>query len=78
MPRLNGAVAATILKEDMPETPVILFTMYPDLVADSLCAAIGVDFIFQRQTVFRSCWNVLTLCSRLIRHRKLGASEAKL
>jgi len=45
MPRLNGAEAATILKEDMPETPVILFTMYTDLVADALCAAIGVDFI---------------------------------
>ena len=45
MSRLNGAEAATILKEDMPETPVILFTMYTDLVADSLCAAIGVDFI---------------------------------
>jgi len=45
MPRLNGAEAATILKVDMPETPVILFTMYTDLVADSLCAAMGVDFI---------------------------------
>ena len=45
MPRLNGAEAATILKEDMPETLVILFTMYTDLVADSLCAAMGVDFI---------------------------------
>ena len=45
MPRLNGAEAATILKEDMPETPVILFTMYTDLLADSVCAAIGVDFI---------------------------------
>jgi CheY-like chemotaxis protein len=45
MPRLNGAEAATILKNDMPETPVILFTMYTDLHADSLCEAIGVDFI---------------------------------
>ena len=27
MPRLNGAEAATVLKNDMPETPVILFTM---------------------------------------------------
>ena len=44
MPRLNGAEVATILKEDMPETPVILFTI-TDLVADSLCAAIGVDLI---------------------------------
>jgi len=45
MPRLNGVEAATILKNHMPETPVILFTMYTDLHADSLGAAIGVDFI---------------------------------
>jgi CheY-like chemotaxis protein len=45
MPRLNGAEAATVLKKAMPETPVILFTMFTDLVADSLCAAIGVDFV---------------------------------
>ena len=44
MPRLHGAEAATILKEDMPETPVILFT-YTDLLPNSLCEAIGVDFI---------------------------------
>jgi CheY-like chemotaxis protein len=44
MPRFNGAEAATVLKEDMPETPVILFT-YTDLLPNSLCEAIGVDFI---------------------------------
>jgi CheY-like chemotaxis protein len=45
MPRLNGAEAATVLKNDLPEIPVILFTMYTDLHADSLCEAIGADFI---------------------------------
>jgi CheY-like chemotaxis protein len=45
MPRLNGAEAATVLKNVMPETPVILFTMNTDLYADAVCAAIGVDFI---------------------------------
>src|SRR5258708_37194900 len=45
MPRLNGAEAAAVLKNDMPETPVILFTMNTDLHAESLCTAIGVDFI---------------------------------
>src|SRR6266568_9312118 len=45
MPRLNGAEAATVLKNDMPETPVILFTMNTDLHADTVCAAIGIDFI---------------------------------
>ena len=45
MPRLNGAETAYVLKNDMPETPVILFTMYNDLRVDTLCAALGVDFI---------------------------------
>jgi len=45
MPRLNGAEAASILKKAMPETPVILFTMYTDLQANSLGAFLGVDFI---------------------------------
>jgi hypothetical protein len=29
----------------MPETPVILFTLHTDLHADSISAAIGVNFI---------------------------------
>jgi CheY-like chemotaxis protein len=45
MPRLNGAEAAVILKNTLPETPIILFTMFTDLHADSLCGFIGVDFI---------------------------------
>ena len=44
MPGLNGAEAAAVLKNDMPETPVILFTM-TELRVDTLCAAIDVDFI---------------------------------
>jgi two-component system nitrate/nitrite response regulator NarL len=44
MPGLNGAEAAAVLKNDMPETPVILFTM-TELRVDTLCEAIDVDFI---------------------------------
>ena len=44
MPRLNGAETAYVLKNDMPETPVILFTM-TDLNIGPMCAAIDVDFI---------------------------------
>jgi CheY-like chemotaxis protein len=44
MPRLNGAEVAAVLKNEMPETPVILFTL-TDLHIDSLCAAIDVDYI---------------------------------
>ena len=44
MPRMNGAEVAAVLKNEMPETPVILFTM-TELRVDNLCAAIDVDFI---------------------------------
>ena len=52
MPRLNGAEAATVLKNDLPETPVILFT-YTDLLPNSLCAALGVDFISKTDGILK-------------------------
>jgi len=45
MPRLNGAEAAAVLRNTMPETPVVLFTLNTDLYADAVCAALGVEFI---------------------------------
>jgi len=45
MPQLNGAEAAAVLKNSMPETPVVLFTLNTDLYADAVCKAMGVDFI---------------------------------
>ena len=45
MPRLNGAEAATILRNTLPGTPIILFTMYTDLHAESLSGFLGVEFI---------------------------------
>jgi CheY-like chemotaxis protein len=45
MPRLNGAEAATVLKHTLPQTPIILFTMYTELSADALSGFLGVDFI---------------------------------
>ena len=52
MPRLNGAEAATVLKNDLPETPVILFT-YTDLLPKSLCEALGVDFISKTDGILK-------------------------
>ena len=54
MPRLNGIEAATVLKNAMPGTPVILFTMYADMLSGALCKAIDV-VVFQKRTVSRSC-----------------------
>jgi CheY-like chemotaxis protein len=43
MPRLNGAEAAAVLKNTLPTTPIILFTLNTDLNVESLSSAIGVD-----------------------------------
>jgi CheY-like chemotaxis protein len=45
MPQLNGAEAAAVLKNAMPDVPVVLFTLNTDLYADTVCTALGVEFI---------------------------------
>jgi DNA-binding NarL/FixJ family response regulator len=43
MPRLNGAEAAVVLKNTLPATPIILFTLNTDLDIRSLSSMIGID-----------------------------------
>ena len=47
MPRLNGAEAATVLKHTLPQTPIILFTMYSELSADALSRVSWRGFYFE-------------------------------
>ena len=65
MPRLNGAEVAAVLKNEMPETPVILFTM-TDLPIDSLCAAIDVDFISKADGISKLLERVDALFSQTL------------
>jgi DNA-binding NarL/FixJ family response regulator len=46
MPELNGAEAASVLKEAMPNVPIILFTMYD--FGDAIAAATGVDVMLSK------------------------------
>jgi len=48
MPRMNGVEAASILKNVMPEVPIILFTMYSEMLGQSLTSAIGVDAVLSK------------------------------
>jgi DNA-binding NarL/FixJ family response regulator len=50
MLKLNGA-AAPILKRILPEVPIILFTMYEDVV-DILAPAPGVDLVLSKPDGF--------------------------
>jgi hypothetical protein len=47
MPQLNAAEAAAVLKNTMPDVPMVLFTLNTELFADTVCAALGVDFILK-------------------------------
>src|SRR6202047_2614680 len=42
MPRLNGAQAATVLSQAMPNIPIVLLTLYQNVLGNSLASAVGV------------------------------------
>jgi two-component system, NarL family, invasion response regulator UvrY len=42
MPVMNGYEAAKTLKRDLPEVPVLLFTLYADQIGTSLANTLGV------------------------------------
>ena len=48
MPRLNGAEAANVLKRMMPDVPIILFTMYEEVMVKSRASAVGVDVVLSK------------------------------
>jgi two-component system, chemotaxis family, chemotaxis protein CheY len=48
MPRMNGAEAASILKRMMPDVPIILLTMYEDVMVKSRASAFGVDVVLSK------------------------------
>ena len=48
MPRMNGVEAALILSQTMPNLPVIMLTMYENMVGPSLASAIGVKAVIDK------------------------------
>src|SRR3979411_630879 len=48
MPRMNGAAAASILKSVMPKVPIILFTMYDEMMSKALSSAVHVDLVLSK------------------------------
>lgn len=48
MPRLSGIEAASVLKKLMPKLRIVLFTMFDDVVAESLITAVGVDVVLSK------------------------------
>ena len=52
MPKLNGAMAASVLKRILPEVPIILFTSY-EASSDALAPTVSVDVIVSKADGFR-------------------------
>src|SRR5258708_8975973 len=48
MPRMNGAETASVLSTTMPDVPVVLLTLYQNMVGPSLSAAIGVKAVLDK------------------------------
>jgi DNA-binding NarL/FixJ family response regulator len=48
MPRMNGAEAASILSSTMPDVPIVLLTLYMNVLGPSLASAIGVKAVIDK------------------------------
>jgi two-component system, NarL family, nitrate/nitrite response regulator NarL len=48
MPGMSGLDTASILKRAMPDTPIVLFTMYSDAFEQELKFAVGVDAVLSK------------------------------
>jgi DNA-binding NarL/FixJ family response regulator len=48
MPRMNGAEAASILSTTMPGVPIVLLTLYMNVLGPSLASAIGVKAVIDK------------------------------
>jgi DNA-binding NarL/FixJ family response regulator len=48
MPRMNGAEAASILNKTMPKTPIVLLTLYKNVLGSALASAVGVKAIIDK------------------------------
>jgi len=48
MPRMNGAEAASVLSSTMPKVPIVLLTLYKNVLGTALASAVGVKAIIDK------------------------------
>lgn len=48
MPRMNGAEAASVLSQTMPDVPIVLLTLYQNVLGTALASAVGVKAIVDK------------------------------
>jgi DNA-binding NarL/FixJ family response regulator len=48
MPRMNGVEAASVLRQTMPDVPIVLLTLYQNVLGTALASAVGVEAIIDK------------------------------
>ena len=48
MPRMNGVEAASVIKKFMPQSKIVLFSMYGEEVGKSIQSASGIDVVVSK------------------------------
>ena len=48
MPRMNGADASSILSKTMPDVPIVMLTLYQNVLGNALATAVGVKAIIDK------------------------------
>ena len=48
MPNLSGAGAAAVIRKTVPDTRIVIFTLYSDTVGRHLANALGVDLVIDK------------------------------
>ena len=48
MPQMNGLQAALIIHQAEPDTPIILFTFYKDVISSRVAHAVGVTSVISK------------------------------
>jgi DNA-binding NarL/FixJ family response regulator len=48
MPRMNGAEAASVLSQTLPGVPIVLLTLYQNILGNALASATGVKAVIDK------------------------------
>jgi DNA-binding NarL/FixJ family response regulator len=48
MPKMSGTDAAVAIKQALPETKVVMFSLYPDPARKDLATSLGVDLVVSK------------------------------
>lgn len=74
MPRINGLQTASRLREVVPNTPIILLTLYKDAIPVPMARAAGVTSILSKTDQFTTLANEIQRLTGLENHLNIGVS----